>query len=173
MREANDGVIFGCLADHAMVVLPGKPWEVEPPSDPVFFHASRQYFNASMRLSDPGETQYPLEEHLQAIYQGIAGAKSPGHVGAMKGVKIDGGRPVILFEVTGIELEGKPVRSIHVWTALRRPDRRYVDYHLSWTGPADDPELAGSQRRAPLPDRMVNFTSGFVTVDDQGHAPAQ
>jgi hypothetical protein len=172
VREGKDGVIIGCMSEHAILIAPGTGWTMEAATAPVFLLASRGYFHSSMSIAgEPSDEG--VEAHLRARY---ARARAPENtrVGPMRlATTAKQQRPVLYYEIEGIVFNGGRVRSLHAWSALKRPDGRYVEYHSSWTGPADDPELVQTADHAPLEVRLVNYTEGFFTVDDAGHSVPQ
>ena len=171
VREGQDGVIFGCMAEHAILIAPGIGWRIDAATAPVFLLASRGYFHISMLTAGDASPE-GVEARLRARYA-LARAPENTRVGPMRLAQTSSGRPVLYYEIEGLVADGRAVRSLHVWSALKRPDGRYVEYHSSWTGPGDDPELGTSGGRAALDVRLVNYADAFVTVDDTGHAVPQ
>ena len=171
LKLGTVGSAITCLGDGATVMLPMGAWRMEEPEAPAFVRASRGFFHVSLRHAPPDEKRYPPDEHLRGIYQGIAALKGAGVVGPARYESTARGRAVLQYEVSGLVEAGRPVRSIHTWTALRRPDGGYVDYHSSWTGPPEDPEIAPTGEQAPFDRRMVNYADLFFMLDDDGRAP--
>lgn len=175
LSESGDAMMVGCDGAQIIFVLPGTNWTVEQspvPSAIVF--ASSQPLDISVLLADPGETQYDVREHLAAIYQGAAPAVRARGFQITEAVFRDmpNGHVVLSYDVFA-DFEGKRVRSFNAWTALRRADRRYVDYHLSCTAPEDERAWTATPEIPSLSTRTMNLADAFFVTDGQGKLPPQ
>jgi hypothetical protein len=176
----SQGTAIGCPDLGFVAVLPGRGWSLRESvanAPRVVLSAElAPYFQMAVmagasRVSSTGASRASGGATSVAVLQGLyeRAAESaraqgleltPAELGESRT-----NRPTLMYEVRGLTVGGQPYRSLHVWTSARRPDGVRLDYHLSWTGPADrfDPEL---------PETLAAATAAFVLVDRGGHAIA-
>lgn len=164
LRAKSDMQVLECQNDGVFIGLPGTRWEAEPPAGRVFVAASMGLFHVSARHS-PLQGQPDVPTHLREVEATLP--KEPPHT-TPQHAKSRKGADVFSYDITGLAVEGKAVKSTHVWTAARREDGGWVDFHVSWTGPADHPALASEPGKPTLVDLLHAMADGFVTVDHDG-----
>jgi hypothetical protein len=164
------GTAIGCPSLGFVSVLPGRGWsltETVPDAPRVVLAAElAPYFHmAVMTDAESAAGARSTEAVLTDLYaraaesaraQGLA--LTPPERGESRP-----NRPTLTYEVRDLAVDGQPYRSLHVWTSAVRPDGTRLDYHVSWTGPADrfDPEL---------PETLEATTAAFVLLDAAGNA---
>lgn len=164
--------LLSCDDKRVLAILPGRGWSREPSDAPGgIVQASRELFNISARVAEAGETQYELSEHLEAIYRGVQGqlGKAGFVVGKPVFEQMKEGHLVLAYELTGT-LDGQPLRSANAFTAIRRTDRRYVDYHVSLSASPGDPIWHETVPPLEVTKKVADL---FFVTDDSGHLPPQ
>jgi hypothetical protein len=171
-RKDQKVSLVACDLKEVMMILPGTGWTREPSGVPgMILLASRGLLNVSASVADTSETQSGLSEHLDADYQGVS--RELGGAGFVVGKptleQMKNEHLVLFYELSG-NLDGQSVRSANAFTAIRRSDRRYVDYHVSLTAPPDDPVW----HETPPPLEVVKGLADlFFVADDNGKLPPQ
>lgn len=169
-------MLVACDDKEFLFIVPGTDWSViEPPVTSVIVSASSGPLNLSVRLASEEETRYELREHLSAIHRGIAsGLAAEGFtVGEGEFEDAPNGHLVLRYEVSATADDGSRVRMVNAWTALRRSDRRYLDFHVSFTAPADDPRWRIPSGMPGPKERLVELADHFVVTDGKGNLPPQ
>lgn len=164
--------LVACEQKQVMLILPGSGWSRQPDKAPgLILHATLGLFNVSVRVAERSETRYALPEHLDAIHQGVSHqlGEAGFDVGKPGLAQMKNEHLVLFYELSG-NLEGESVRSVNAFTAIRRGDRRYVDYHVSITAPPD----AAIWRETPPPLEVVkDLADLFFVADANGKLPQQ
>jgi hypothetical protein len=171
--KSKDGTMVACDNKHILFIVPGVDWTIDTSMpEPTLIHAAKGHLHVSVRLADTSETQYGLKEHLRAIYNGVAKLPNVGQVGEAHIEKTRNGHTILWYEVTGTA-KGLPFRMVNAWTALRRPDRRYLDYHVSITAAPNDAAWQPAPDRPTHAQRAIGTADAFFVLDDNGKAPPQ
>ena len=121
--------------------------------------------------AEPGESGHGLAEHLTAVYDGAAAAMTQQglSVGKPHLEEMPNGHLVLACEMSGT-LAGITFRTVNAWTALKRKNGQYYDYHVSYTQAADNPnweDVAGLLRFTK------KVTDAFFVTDGHGNTPPQ
>ncbi|HVY30745.1 MAG TPA: hypothetical protein VHB79_29500 [Polyangiaceae bacterium] len=172
VRQDHELSLVSCDDKRVLAILPGSGWTPEASgARGELLLASRDLFNVSARVADEGETQYELSEHLEGIYRGVQGqlGKAGFVVGRPVFEQMKEGHLVLAYELTG-SLDGQELRSANAFTAVRRTDRRYVDYHVSVSAPPGHPIWRESVPPLEAAKRVADM---FFVTDENGHLPPQ
>jgi hypothetical protein len=172
VRKDGNLSLVSCEQKRVLAILPGSGWTRQASDAPgSIVQASRDRFNVSARVADAGETQYELSEHLEGIYRGIQGQLGKGGFVVGKPVfeQMSNGHLVLAYELNG-ELQGQQLRSANAFTAIRRSDRRYVDFHVSLSAPPTDPIWRESVTPLEVAKKVADM---FFVTDESGHLPPQ
>lgn len=172
VRPDHELSLVSCDDKRVLAILPGSGWARDASDAPgEIVHASHELFNVSARVAEEGETQYELSEHLEGIYRGVQGqlGKAGLVVGRPVFEQMKQGHLVLAYELKG-SLDGQELRSANAFTATRRTDRRYVDYHVSVSAPPGDPIWRASVPPLEAAKRVADM---FFVTDENGHLPPQ
>jgi hypothetical protein len=173
LTEDRKATLLACSGREVLAILPGDAWSaVEDGNSPAtLVFAASGALRVSVLLADEQENKYPVGEHLTAIYDGIAqelpkrGFKvEPPHVEEMQN-----GHLVLTYELSAA-VDGQPVRMVNSWTALRRMNGQYYDYHVSFTQPADHEAWRDP---AQIMKMTKVLADSFFVTDGKGNTPPQ
>lgn len=164
---------MACREREVLLVLPGHEWKADDSAAVAggLLFAESAPLRVSVVAADPGESHYSHGEHLTAVYDGAAAAvKEQGFsVGKPHFEEMPNGHLVLAYELSG-NLEGFAFRSVNVWTALKRTNGQYYDYHVSYTQPADHTDW---QDVAGLLRLTKKVADAFFVTDGHGNTPPQ
>lgn len=168
-----DVTLLACRQREVLVILPGHEWQADDSagiSGGLLFAES-----APLRISiveaEPSEARYSHGEHLSALYEAAAATMRQQGFGVGKPhlEEMPNGHLVLAYELTGAS-ESATIRSVNVWTALRRSSGQYYDYQVSYTQPADHPDWQDAGRVLRLTKKIAD---AFFVTDGQGNTPPQ
>jgi hypothetical protein len=173
---SGDGMLVACDGKQVMFIVPGTEWKVRTsPSDALGVAANAGAMNVSVEVADASATGDELSVHLESRYQDIR-ANQARMRAQLEAETLEVGPPsfehetghlILCYELKMSVPGGTLLRQVNVWTALRRTDRRYVDFHLSEVAPVDG--SSGSDMK----DRLVSLAGAFVVTDGAGNLPPQ
>lgn len=162
-RKDGSATQLSCNDEELLLILPGIGWRAGSASGRQLLLAERDAWTVSIVSADPSESSYEVAVHLEAVYRGIAESLprtlrvSPPHFEQMPQ-----GHLVLAYELNGT-LDGRPLQQSNAWTAQRRKDGQYIDYHVSYT----DADAAQNTRA------VKEAADLFFVTDGAGKAPAQ
>jgi hypothetical protein len=162
-RKDGSATQIACNDEELLLILPGIGWRAGSPSGRQQLLAERDAWTVSVLSADPSESSYDVAVHLEAVYRGIADSLPPGlRASAPHFEQMPQGHLVLSYELKGT-LEGRDLQQTNAWTAQRRKNGQYVDYHVSYT----DAEVAQNARA------VKEAADLFFVTDGAGTAPPQ
>jgi hypothetical protein len=172
-KLSQNATLVACREREVLLVLPGQEWKADDSAAVAggLLFAESAPLRVSVVAADPGESRYSHGEHLTAVYDGAAAAvKEQGFsVGKPHFEEMPNGHLVLAYELTG-SLEGFAFRSVNVWTALKRTNGQYYDYHVSYTQPADHADWQDGAGVLRLTKKVAD---AFFVTDGHGNTPPQ
>lgn len=172
-KLSQDATLLACREREVLVILPGHDWQADDaaavPGGLLF--AESAPLRISIVAAEPGEGRYALGEHLTAVYDGLAAvlARQGFDVGKPHVEQMPNGHLVLAYEMSG-SIEGMGFRSLNAWTALKRSNGEYYDYHVSYTQPADHADWQDADGVLRLTKKVAD---AFFVTDGHGNTPPQ
>lgn len=172
-KLSQDATLLACREREVLVILPGHGWQADDaaavPGGLVF--AESAPLRISIVAAEPGESRYALGEHLTAVYDGLAPmlARQGFNVGKPHLEQMPNGHLVLAYEMNG-SIEGMAFRSVNAWTAAKRSNGEYYDYHVSYTQPADHADWHDAGGVLRLTKKVAD---AFFVTDGHGNTPPQ
>jgi hypothetical protein len=173
--RSRDGMLVACDDKQVMFIVPGTDWDVRTtPSADLGVSASAGPLNVSVRVLNAGVSAQEVSVYLESRYQDLV-AKKASIKAQLEAQMLEIGPPhfeeetdhlVLCYDLTMKFLNGPLVRQVNVVTVLRRPDRRFVSFHMSELEPAES--VKGDTK-----GRLVSFAGSFVVTDGNGNLPPQ
>jgi hypothetical protein len=172
-KLSQDTTLLACREREVLVILPGHDWQADDaaavPGGLLF--AESVPLRVSIVAAESGEGRYALGEHLTAVYDGLAPllARQGFNVGKPHLEQMPNGHLVLAYELSG-SIEGMAFRSVNAWTALKRSNGEYYDYHVSYTQPADHADWQDAAAVLRLTKKVAD---AFFVTDGRGNTPPQ